>query len=371
MYDIVIVGAGPGGSALASLLDKKFKVLILDRRSVLYNGLADQLKAAQEDDLLCGKCCGGMLSPNAQKALAEARWIVPKEILVTPQVYALKVLDMKTKMRRLYQRNYININRKKFDKWLLDKATKKATIIQNAAYKGSEKIDGGYRIAYMKNGEMHFEETRMIVGADGAQSRVRKEFFSNVKAPKEYAAIQEWYKTEIPEPYYYGISDKEVTDFYSWIIPKENYLILGSAMNDMRNANQKFDILKKKLEKEGFSFKKQDLVKKEGSIIFRPRSMKEIALVKDDVALIGEAAGIISPSSSEGIGYALRSAVMLAEELNKDKYNALKNYKKKAKKLAFGCVCKNIRNPFLYGLGGVFRRTFMFTKIMTVKEKNI
>lgn len=371
MYDIVIVGAGPAGSALASLLDKKYKILILDRRSVLYNGLTDELKAARSDDLLSGKCCGGMLSPNAQKALATTRWIVPKDILVTPQVYALKILDMKTKMRRLYQRNYININRKKFDKWLLDKATKKATIIQNASYKGSEKIDDGYRISYMKNGQTLFEETKMIIGADGAQSRVRKEFFPNVKVPKEYAAIQEWYKTEVPEPYYYGISDKEITDFYSWIIPKENYLILGSAMNDMKEATKKFELLKNKLEKEGFSFKKEDLVKREGSIIFRPRSMKEIALVKDDVALIGEAAGIISPSSSEGIGYALRSAVLLAEELNNDKYNALKNYEKKAKKLAFGCVMKNIRNPFLYGLGGLFRRCFMMTKIMTVKEKNI
>ncbi|MCQ2978336.1 MAG: FAD-binding protein [Clostridia bacterium] len=371
MYDIVIVGAGPSGSALASLLDKKFKVLILDKRSVLHNGITDELKAAQEDDLLCGKCCGGMLSPNAQKALAMTRWIVPRDILVTPQVYALKILDIKTKMRRLYQRNYININRKKFDKWLLDKAMKKATIIQNAAYKGAEKTEDGYRISYLKNGEIHTEETRMIVGADGAQSRVRKEFFKNVKTPKQYAAIQEWYKTEVPEPFYYGIADKDVTDFYSWIIPKENYLILGSAMDDMKNANKKFEILKNKLEKEGFSFKKEDLVKKEGSIIFRPKSMREIALVKDDVALIGEASGIISPSSSEGIGYALRSAIILAEELNKDKNNALRKYKKKAKKLAFSCVAKSFRSPFLYGLGGIFRRVAMKSKLMTIKETNI
>ena len=332
MYDIIIVGAGPSGSALASLLDKKFKVLILDKRPVLYNGIAEQLMTAN-DDILNGKCCGGMLAPNAQKALAQARWSLPKDILVSPQVYALKILDLKSNLQRLYPKNYININRQKFDKWLLDKAGKNATIVQDAVYKKSEKISDGYRVIYEKNGKLVSEETRILIGADGSNSKVRKEFFNDVKMPKQYAAIQEWYKTQMPEPYYYGIADSNVTNFYSWIIPKENYLIFGSAMNDLKNANQKFNLLKDKLKKQGFSFNKEDFVKKEGSIILRPTSLKQIALVKNDVALIGEASGIISPSSSEGIGYALRSAVMLAEELNKDKNNALKNYKKKAKKL--------------------------------------
>lgn len=371
MYDIIIVGAGPGGSALASLLDKKYKVLILDRRTVLYNDLANQLKAFQDDDLLSGKCCGGMLSPNAQKALAEVRWSLPKEILVTPQVYALKVIDLKTKLKRLYQRNYININRKKFDKWLLDKANKKATIIQNASFKSAVKTDCGYQVTYMKNGELYTEETKILIGADGATSKVRKEFFKNVKEPKRYAAIQEWYKVKIPEPYYYGFSHKDVTDFYSWIIPKEDYLILGSMMNDLKNANQKFETLKSLLRKEGFSFNKEDLIKKEGCIVYRPTSLSQIALSHDDVALIGEASGMISPSSAEGIGYALRSASLLAEELNKDFYRGLRNYKRRAKKLALSCVLKNFRSPFLYGKTGIFRNIVLKSGVMAIKEREL
>ena len=370
MYDIVIVGAGPSGSALASLLDKRFKILVLDKRTVLYNHITDELRTFQEDDLLCGKCCGGMLAPNAQKVLASTRWVFPKDILVSPQVFSLKVIDMKSKLRRLYQRNYININRKKFDKWLLDKAFKKAKIVQNASYKSAKKIDNGYEITYLKNGKLFTEQTKMIVGADGAYSKVRKEFFSNVPRPKEYPAIQEWYKIEQPTPCYYAIADSEVTDFYSWIIPKEGYLILGSAIDDKYNANKKFELLKEKLKKEGFSFNKNDLVKKEGSLIFRPRSMREIALTKDNVALIGEAAGIISPSSSEGISYALRSAIILAEELNKDKNQGMKRYKKRAKFLAFKAVLKNFRSPFLYNMGW-FRRLVMKSNVMTIKERDI
>ncbi len=312
-----------------------------------------------------------MLAPNAQKAIAQARWSLPKEILVSPQVYALKILDLKYNLKRLYPKDYININRKKFDKWLLDKAGKNATIIQNAVYKKSEKTSDGYKVYYEKHGKIFEEETRIIIGADGSKSKVRKEFFSEVPMPKMYAAIQEWYRTQVNENYYYGIADSSVTDFYSWIIPKENYLILGSAMNDLKHANQKFDLLKEKLMKQGFSFNKKDFVKKEGSIILRPTSLRQIALVKDDVALIGEAAGIISPSSSEGIGYALRTALILAEELNKDKYLGLRRYKKKAKKLAFTCIAKNFRNPFLYGMGGIVRRLVLKSGLMSLKERDI
>jgi len=367
MYDIVIVGAGPSGSILASFLDPKYKVLILDKRTVLYNDLESQLKLFSDDDMLCGKCCGGLLAPNSQKVLASIGLPFPKDILVSPQVFGLKVIDVDNNLSGLYSKSYININRKKFDKWLLDKALKKSNVIQGATYKRSKKTKDGYEITYMQNGKEYKEHARLIVGADGAYSRIRNEFFSEVKLPQKYVAVQEWYKIDSIEPYYYSFSDKKVTDYYSWIIPKENYIILGSAMNDLKNANQKFNLLKEDLKKYGFEFSKSNFVRKEGSMIFRPRSLKEIALVKDNVALVGEASGIISPSSSEGISYALRSGITLAEELNKDFELGLKRYKKKASILALKAVSKNIRNPFLYG--NFARKLIMKSRIKTIKER--
>jgi len=53
LYDIAIIGLGPAGATLARLLDRKYKVVAIDKK---YSRIT--------------KCCGGLLSPDAQKILA-------------------------------------------------------------------------------------------------------------------------------------------------------------------------------------------------------------------------------------------------------------------------------------------------------------
>jgi len=57
VYDIVIIGAGPAGSNFARLISDKYKVLLVDKRD-MGNGNPKNKK---------GKCCGGLLAPDAQK----------------------------------------------------------------------------------------------------------------------------------------------------------------------------------------------------------------------------------------------------------------------------------------------------------------
>lgn len=55
-YDIVIIGAGPAGCTLACLIADKYKVAVIDPKT----DSPDSFK----------KPCGGLLSEDAQKALA-------------------------------------------------------------------------------------------------------------------------------------------------------------------------------------------------------------------------------------------------------------------------------------------------------------
>ncbi|MEM5798986.1 MAG: colicin M resistance protein CbrA, partial [Candidatus Aenigmatarchaeota archaeon] len=60
----------------------------------------------------------------------------------------------------------------------------------------------------------------------------------------------------------------------------------------------------------------------------RPQSSLDCTLGKGRVLLVGEAAGLVSPASGEGISFALRSGYNCAKALNANFKNGLIEYKK-------------------------------------------
>ena len=82
-FDVIIVGGGPAASMLAWRMPQDKQVLIVDRRFLL---TPERLYERE-------KCCGGMLDETAQKAPAKLGIPVPHEVLVGPQVYAIRAID--------------------------------------------------------------------------------------------------------------------------------------------------------------------------------------------------------------------------------------------------------------------------------------
>lgn len=80
----------------------------------------------------------------------------------------------------------------------------------------------------------------------------------------------------------------------------------------------------------------------------RTRNSKQINTVNNNIALIGEAAGFISPSSAEGISYALMSGAMLANSINKADNNFEALYNKKVTKLKRNLFVKNLKVLLMY-----------------------
>ena len=78
-YDIAVVGAGPAGALLCSLLSKNYSVIVFDRQ-----GEGSDFE----------KPCGGLLSEAAQEAFAKLSINIPEEILTTPQIYSVRTLDV-------------------------------------------------------------------------------------------------------------------------------------------------------------------------------------------------------------------------------------------------------------------------------------
>lgn len=333
-YDIAIIGAGPAGATLARLLDKRYKVLLLDRRDLI-----------DVDNEPRTKCCGGLLSPDAQHMLGKMELAVPVDVLVDPQLFLVRTIDFDNFLERFYQRFYFNMDRKRFDEWLVSLIPGNVDLAIGCRFTSLSESKEGYEIAFMQENKIYTEKVKVVVGADGAWSSVRKQLFDEKDTFKKYIAIQEWFEADEVVPYYGAVFDREVTDFYSWTISKNGQLIIGSALAPNKEAQQKFELLKSNLKEYGFNFGNR--IKREGAYLLRPRK-GDILTGNDYAALIGEAGGFISPSSAEGLSYAFKSAYALAMSLNDGIEGFQNRYKKSTKAIGNNIVWKQMKSTAMY-----------------------
>ena len=374
MYDLIIVGAGPAGSTLARCIGGSRNVLLLDKRDltgpVYFTGAAE-------------KCCGGLLNTEAQDALTEQGIALPKRILEDPQLFAVRAIDFDNHMERVYPKRYVNIDRVAFDRFLIEMAEKEpgVTMMEKTLVQDFEQLEDRVRvrILHKPSGEVRYLEAKILVGADGAGSivrnRLKERYLIPVSgkglsgAPKEYACLQEHFA--MPEgfsmPYHAAVFDRYVTDFYSWMIPKENRLILGSAIPAGQDLRLKFSKLKAELIDLGYPLQ-QEPIYRSGAKLLRPRPFGSIVSGKDRVFLCGEAAGLISPSSAEGISYAIRSGAMLADVLSKSEKGRHKAYDRALCKMKTDMVVKNVKSPVMYE--PVLRGPVFVSRLFSIKTKD-
>ena len=332
MYDIIIVGGSVAGSCVARLLANNYKILIIDRRDL------------QKEEPTKDKCCGGLISEEAQKMFACMGLSIPKSVLVTPQIFCVRTIDLETGNDNYYQKHYLNINRSRLDAYLLSLVSNKINFIEGTFHSYYEN-ENAITVTFFKNGEKYTEKCRYLIGADGASSAVKKQNTTSTFSYK-YIAIQEYFKIKEPQPFYTALFDKNITNFYSWTIPKDNYLILGSALHQDNNVFSKFNLLKEKLKKYNFDFSSP--IKRNGAVIIRPRKISEISTGSENVFLIGEAAGFISPSSSEGLSYAFKSAIALSQAFLQNTCDISKQYSKNINYIKRTIFMRNLKSPIMF-----------------------
>ena len=347
-YDIVIVGAGPAGSNLARLIDtEKYKVAIIDGSE------------GRE------KVCGGLISPDAQDVLARYDISLPKDVLASPQLFSVRTIDLSNGLTRYYRRNYLNVDRRAFDSFLRSFIPSTVDII-TARCERIDKTDLGYELMLSGDERIHCS---FLVGADGASSVVRRTLFKNEMIQK-YVAIQQWFRADKINPNYSCVFDNDTSTGCSWLFFKDGMMIFGGAF-DKENSREAFEGQKEKLISlgavEGGAF--DEPIKTEACLVSRPRLKRGIFCGRDGAILIGEAAGFISPSSFEGISYALISAEKLAEAFNSKERLAdvLRAYRRSTKLLSLKVKIKCIKRPFMYNK--LLRTLVMRSGITAIKIK--
>ncbi len=348
-YDIIVIGAGPAGANFARLIDTDaYKILLLD---------------GSEGH---GPVCGGLISPDAQDIFAGYDICLPGEVLASPQLFSVRTIDLCNGQVRHYRRSYMNVDRAKFDCFLRSLVPDRVEKTSGRC-KSVTKCDAGYELALVDGRRL---SCTYLVGADGAGSILRKCLFPKRKLHR-YLAIQQWFPAGEINPYYSCIFDNHTSEGCSWIFFKDGHMIFGGAF-EKQGGREAFEEQKRKLIAGGFVPPKGfDCVERtEACLVARPHLGSGIFRGMDGAFLIGEAAGLISPSSFEGISYALCSGEALADafgQAKKDPHRILVAYKRRTAKSVLKVKLRCLKRPFMYNR--ILRSWIMKSGLTAIKVR--
>jgi geranylgeranyl reductase family protein len=306
IYDVIIVGGGPGGSTAARELGSKgIDVLVIDKKKFPRD-----------------KTCGGFVPA---KALNELGFHLPKEF-IRNEIRSLSLYGKKLE-KSSYHSSVplgITITRLDLDQFLINKAIGQGVrFIDETRFYHMEQQRNIQKI-YTSSGEYY---CRILLGSDGMFSKVRKYVEDNpVISPyktgftistmitKKISDDDDDFKLfSVPVPFSMG-----------WAIPmgeKELNVGIGGPMFKKEELLKEFQSYIKKLNK---IYQLEDTqIKIRGA--FLPAGGFKRKIMKDQILLIGDAAGFADPLTGEGIYYAVKSGKIAAEAIHKGNLKAYEN----------------------------------------------
>ncbi|KAL4430731.1 hypothetical protein ABPG75_005987 [Micractinium tetrahymenae] len=303
---VAVIGGGPSGACAAESLAK--------------GGCETYLIERKLDNC---KPCGGAIP-----ICMVEEFDLPMEI-IDRRVTKMKMISPSNREvdvgKTLNEKEWIGMCRREvFDDFLRKRADKLGANLVNGLFMGMEQSssDGPITIRYNlykegdKVGTPSTMEVDLVIGADGANSRVAKDidageydyaiaFQERIRIPEDK---MEYYK-DLAEMY---VGDDVSPDFYGWVFPKYDHVAVGTGTVVNKTAIKQYQQATRDRAK----------VKTEGGQIIRveahpipehPRPRR----VKGRVTLVGDAAGYVTKCSGEGIYFAAKSGRMAGEAIVK------------------------------------------------------
>jgi geranylgeranyl reductase family protein len=351
-YDVAVIGAGPAGSATAyALASRGFKVALID-------------SAAFPRD----KACGDLLSPSAVLSLyqlglssfidahrPEPAWQAALDLMGHHIPYRINTEWPEGRAK------WMTIRRLDLDAALAEHARQAgAELLERVRVSGLETSDGLVEIQAqgIDGGKLSARMTVIATGSGGNLARGTARFLAvrgyYSGAPGEDMAIR-W--------------NDEVLPGYVWQFPTTTPGVYNVGIYTHHDKARELGLLQQ-MEKMPLTADKELLGPLKGGLLDVSYATHRLAAHADRTLWVGDAAGLVQPHLGEGIGPALRSALIAAEiaesALNSDDLGAatLVQYTSRLseefeKELRFSRIFYWIaRRPRLFKVSARFLRRF-------------
>ena len=309
---MIVVGAGPAGSAAAHYLAHAGYDVIL----------VDKSKFPRD------KICGDFVSPVAQNELSRLGITSTPEFKKSNPISKASVyLDGKKlisrpvpKVQDLPRYGRV-IPRIILDKLLLDSACKEGAIfLEGLKAVGMQTKRKGVELQVEGPSGKRILKTRLLIGADGSNSTIAKLVRGHPPSSADrIIAIRGYFEDVEGSPNQADLHfNKESFPGYCWLFPTgENQANVGVGMvlDTIPSGNRLNELLNQLIKNDLALHKRLRNAKLVGQIRGWPLTTYNAnqPLVDNRVMLVGDAAGLVNPLNGEGIQYALLSGRWASE----------------------------------------------------------
>jgi len=332
-YDVLIIGGGPVGDYLASLLAGKLEVAVVERKTSFGE-----------------KACTGIIGAESYERLD-----LPKKAIVNSLKGALFHSSVQS----------FGIKRERPQAHVVDRKVLERELAKRAIRRGAHYFMGTSFMGF-KNGKarlQHLKETfeveaKYYVGADGVASTVAREI-----GAKSNAEFLKGYELEVAGEFRKDLTEvwvnKEVNpDFFFWVTPVEEDLARVGTFGELSSLERFLRIR---------GLKPTSMVEfKAGSVGLGWRK----PWVRNNVALVGDAALQIKPTTAGGIVFGSICAYHLAGAILNDNLELYtKSCAEVMKQISFGLRARKVfRGLNQEGIERIFQILGSDDAIETIEE---
>ncbi|WP_457742932.1 geranylgeranyl reductase family protein [Thermococcus sp.] len=277
-YDILIIGAGPVGNYLASLLAKDFSVAVVEKKNSFG-----------------GKACTGIIGAENYEKLGLPKKAILNELYGATFYSRIQSFSIRRKSPQAYL-----VDRKTLERELARKAMKRgADYLMSTTFKGFKD-----RKALLQHlGDVFEVKADFYVGADGVNSTVAKVIGAKSKAEfltgYEVEVLGEFDRKNVEV----WVNKETTPDFFAWVAPIDEETARVGTFGKIEHLNRFLRLRR---------FEPTRILEfKAGSVGFGWRK----PWVRGNVALVGDSALQIKPTTAGGIVYGMLCAQALQKAL--------------------------------------------------------